>query len=137
MVLPLSNASVTLSLEAKLHLLHSYMNVRWITLPCDTQVKGPGGSSFTYELFNPPLRKGSASSGALCPQELWLILLREQGSDSLLLFPKAFHVHFSVFTQPQSPFAPQGWSQNKWEVLIYGHLKTGTSLIPFFPYFCT
>ncbi|NXC90123.1 OTU7B protein, partial [Cercotrichas coryphoeus] len=30
-------ASVTLSLEAKLHLLHSYMNVRWITLPCDTQ----------------------------------------------------------------------------------------------------
>ncbi|NXT66602.1 OTU7B protein, partial [Chaetops frenatus] len=30
-------ASVTLSLEAKLHLLHSYMNVRWITLPCDMQ----------------------------------------------------------------------------------------------------
>ncbi|XP_050186332.1 OTU domain-containing protein 7B [Myiozetetes cayanensis] len=30
-------ASVTLSLEAKLHLLHSYMTVRWITLPCDTQ----------------------------------------------------------------------------------------------------
>ncbi|NXK88522.1 OTU7B protein, partial [Formicarius rufipectus] len=30
-------ASVTLSLEAKLHLLHSYMSVRWITLPCDTQ----------------------------------------------------------------------------------------------------
>ncbi|KAM6112703.1 OTU domain-containing protein 7B [Phoenicopterus ruber ruber] len=30
-------ASVTLSLEAKLHLLHSYMNVKWITLPCDTQ----------------------------------------------------------------------------------------------------
>ncbi|NWQ84844.1 OTU7B protein, partial [Columbina picui] len=29
--------SVTLSLEAKLHLLHSYMNVKWITLPCDTQ----------------------------------------------------------------------------------------------------
>ncbi|NXO02540.1 OTU7B protein, partial [Rhinopomastus cyanomelas] len=30
-------ASVTLSLEAKLHLLHSYMNVRWITLPCEMQ----------------------------------------------------------------------------------------------------
>ncbi|NXI44584.1 OTU7B protein, partial [Galbula dea] len=30
-------ASVTLSLEAKLHLLHSYMNVKWITLPCDMQ----------------------------------------------------------------------------------------------------
>ncbi|NXG16791.1 OTU7B protein, partial [Grallaria varia] len=30
-------ASVTLSLEAKLQLLHSYMSVRWITLPCDTQ----------------------------------------------------------------------------------------------------
>lgn len=45
MVLPHSNASVTLSLEAKLHLLHSYMNVRWITLPCDMQVKAPGGSS--------------------------------------------------------------------------------------------
>ncbi|XP_008941434.1 PREDICTED: OTU domain-containing protein 7B-like, partial [Merops nubicus] len=28
---------VTLSLEAKLHLLHSYMNVKWITLPCDMQ----------------------------------------------------------------------------------------------------
>ncbi|NWI62789.1 OTU7B protein, partial [Todus mexicanus] len=31
------NFSVTLSLEAKLHLLHSYMNVKWITLPCDMQ----------------------------------------------------------------------------------------------------
>uniref|UniRef100_A0A8D2JC28 ubiquitinyl hydrolase 1 n=1 Tax=Varanus komodoensis TaxID=61221 RepID=A0A8D2JC28_VARKO len=30
-------ASVTLSLEAKLHLLHSYMTVKWIPLPCDTQ----------------------------------------------------------------------------------------------------
>lgn len=30
-------ASVTLSLEAKLHLLHSYMNVKWITLPCEMQ----------------------------------------------------------------------------------------------------
>ncbi|NXN12023.1 OTU7B protein, partial [Indicator maculatus] len=30
-------ASVTLSLEAKLQLLHSYMNVKWITLPCDMQ----------------------------------------------------------------------------------------------------
>ncbi|XP_001365536.1 OTU domain-containing protein 7B isoform X1 [Monodelphis domestica] len=30
-------ASVTLSLEAKLHLLHSYMNVKWISLPSDTQ----------------------------------------------------------------------------------------------------
>ncbi|XP_039174513.1 OTU domain-containing protein 7B [Crotalus tigris] len=30
-------ASVTLSLEAKLHLLHSYMNVKWIPLSCDTQ----------------------------------------------------------------------------------------------------
>ncbi|KAJ6652446.1 hypothetical protein lerEdw1_011564 [Lerista edwardsae] len=30
-------ASVTLSLEAKLHLLHSYMNVKWMALPCDTQ----------------------------------------------------------------------------------------------------
>ncbi|XP_051496960.1 OTU domain-containing protein 7B [Apus apus] len=30
-------ASVTLSLEAKLHLLHSYMNVKWITLPGETQ----------------------------------------------------------------------------------------------------
>ncbi|NXY89856.1 OTU7B protein, partial [Alcedo cyanopectus] len=33
----ISNPSVTLSLEAKLHLLHSYMNVKWITLPCDMQ----------------------------------------------------------------------------------------------------
>uniref|UniRef100_A0ABM5F3H0 ubiquitinyl hydrolase 1 n=1 Tax=Pogona vitticeps TaxID=103695 RepID=A0ABM5F3H0_9SAUR len=30
-------AGVTLSLEAKLHLLHSYMIVKWITLPCDMQ----------------------------------------------------------------------------------------------------
>ncbi|XP_061462018.1 OTU domain-containing protein 7B isoform X2 [Rhineura floridana] len=30
-------ASVTVSLEAKLHLLHSYMNVKWITLPCEMQ----------------------------------------------------------------------------------------------------
>ncbi|NXG43764.1 OTU7B protein, partial [Psilopogon haemacephalus] len=30
-------ASVTLSLEAKLQLLHTYMSVKWITLPCDTQ----------------------------------------------------------------------------------------------------
>ncbi|KAG5843043.1 hypothetical protein ANANG_G00184300 [Anguilla anguilla] len=30
-------ASVTLSLEAKLHLLHSYMTVTWLPLPCDTQ----------------------------------------------------------------------------------------------------
>ncbi|NXG03347.1 OTU7B protein, partial [Sakesphorus luctuosus] len=34
---PCCATSVTLSLEAKLHLLHSYMTVRWITLPCDTQ----------------------------------------------------------------------------------------------------
>ncbi|XP_026719724.1 OTU domain-containing protein 7B, partial [Athene cunicularia] len=34
---PVLNFSVTLSLEAKLHLLHSYMNVKWITLPCDMQ----------------------------------------------------------------------------------------------------
>uniref|UniRef100_A0A663M6M2 ubiquitinyl hydrolase 1 n=1 Tax=Athene cunicularia TaxID=194338 RepID=A0A663M6M2_ATHCN len=33
----LEERSVTLSLEAKLHLLHSYMNVKWITLPCDMQ----------------------------------------------------------------------------------------------------
>ncbi|XP_067831930.1 LOW QUALITY PROTEIN: OTU domain-containing protein 7B-like [Heptranchias perlo] len=30
-------ASVTLSLEAKLHLLHTYMNVTWIQVPCETQ----------------------------------------------------------------------------------------------------
>lgn len=30
--------SVTLSLEAKLHLLHTYMNVTWIPLPCEVQV---------------------------------------------------------------------------------------------------
>ncbi|XP_034280852.1 OTU domain-containing protein 7B [Pantherophis guttatus] len=30
-------ASVTLSLEAKLHLLHSYMNVKWIPLSCEMQ----------------------------------------------------------------------------------------------------
>ncbi|NXR11293.1 OTU7B protein, partial [Semnornis frantzii] len=30
-------ASVTLSLEAKLQLLHTYMSVKWITLPCDMQ----------------------------------------------------------------------------------------------------
>ncbi|XP_054854892.1 OTU domain-containing protein 7B [Eublepharis macularius] len=30
-------ASVTLSLEAKLQLLHTYMNVKWVTLPCETQ----------------------------------------------------------------------------------------------------
>ncbi|XP_015269944.1 PREDICTED: OTU domain-containing protein 7B, partial [Gekko japonicus] len=30
-------ASVTLSLEAKLQLLHAYMNLKWITLPCETQ----------------------------------------------------------------------------------------------------
>ncbi|XP_019411702.1 PREDICTED: OTU domain-containing protein 7B [Crocodylus porosus] len=30
-------ASVALSLEAKLHLLHSYMNVKWITLSCEMQ----------------------------------------------------------------------------------------------------
>ncbi|XP_069074329.1 OTU domain-containing protein 7B isoform X1 [Pleurodeles waltl] len=30
-------ASVTLSLEAKLNLLHSYMTVTWITLPCEMQ----------------------------------------------------------------------------------------------------
>uniref|UniRef100_A0A8C9TRR8 ubiquitinyl hydrolase 1 n=1 Tax=Scleropages formosus TaxID=113540 RepID=A0A8C9TRR8_SCLFO len=30
-------ASVTLSLEAKLHLLHSYMTVTWLPLPCDAQ----------------------------------------------------------------------------------------------------
>lgn len=37
---PLPLSSVTLSLEAKLHLLHSYMTVKWITLPCEMQVKG-------------------------------------------------------------------------------------------------
>uniref|UniRef100_A0A672JXZ1 ubiquitinyl hydrolase 1 n=1 Tax=Sinocyclocheilus grahami TaxID=75366 RepID=A0A672JXZ1_SINGR len=31
-------ASVTLSLEAKLHLLHSYMTVTWLPLPCEVQV---------------------------------------------------------------------------------------------------
>ncbi|XP_069508426.1 OTU domain-containing protein 7B isoform X2 [Ambystoma mexicanum] len=30
-------ASVTLSLEAKLNLLHSYMTVTWLTLPCEMQ----------------------------------------------------------------------------------------------------
>ncbi|KAJ8267421.1 hypothetical protein COCON_G00125930 [Conger conger] len=30
-------ARVTLSMEAKLHLLHSYMTVTWLPLPCDTQ----------------------------------------------------------------------------------------------------
>ncbi|XP_068109307.1 OTU domain-containing protein 7B isoform X2 [Hyperolius riggenbachi] len=30
-------ASVTLSLEAKLNLLHSYMTVTWLSLPCETQ----------------------------------------------------------------------------------------------------
>ncbi|XP_017564231.1 OTU domain-containing protein 7B [Pygocentrus nattereri] len=30
-------ASVTLSLEAKLHLLHTYMNVTWLPLPCEVQ----------------------------------------------------------------------------------------------------
>ncbi|XP_069041496.1 OTU domain-containing protein 7B isoform X2 [Lepisosteus oculatus] len=30
-------ASVTLSLEAKLHLLHSYMTVTWLPLPCEAQ----------------------------------------------------------------------------------------------------
>ncbi|NXX43047.1 OTU7B protein, partial [Tricholaema leucomelas] len=30
-------ASVTLSLEAKLQLLHTYMSVKWIPLPCDMQ----------------------------------------------------------------------------------------------------
>ncbi|KTG16023.1 hypothetical protein cypCar_00017347 [Cyprinus carpio] len=30
-------ASVTLSLEAKLHLLHSYMTVTWLPLPCEVQ----------------------------------------------------------------------------------------------------
>nr|XP_033780503.1 OTU domain-containing protein 7B isoform X2 [Geotrypetes seraphini] len=30
-------ASVTLSLEAKLHLLHSYMTVKWLSLPCEIQ----------------------------------------------------------------------------------------------------
>ncbi|KAL8184851.1 UNVERIFIED_CONTAM: hypothetical protein K2H54_030825 [Gekko kuhli] len=30
-------ASVTLSLEAKLQLLHAYMSLKWITLPCETQ----------------------------------------------------------------------------------------------------
>uniref|UniRef100_A0A8C2JKD1 ubiquitinyl hydrolase 1 n=1 Tax=Cyprinus carpio TaxID=7962 RepID=A0A8C2JKD1_CYPCA len=39
-------ASVTLSLEAKLHLLHSYMTVTWLPLPCEVQVsKTSGGSS--------------------------------------------------------------------------------------------
>ncbi|KAI6073023.1 OTU domain-containing protein 7B [Aix galericulata] len=37
MTCPSYDFGVTLSLEAKLHLLHSYMNVKWITLPCDTQ----------------------------------------------------------------------------------------------------
>jgi hypothetical protein len=31
--------SVILSLEVKLHLLHSYMNVKWIPLSSDAQVK--------------------------------------------------------------------------------------------------
>ncbi|XP_029436943.1 OTU domain-containing protein 7B isoform X2 [Rhinatrema bivittatum] len=30
-------ARVTLSLEAKLHLLHSYMTVKWLSLPCEMQ----------------------------------------------------------------------------------------------------
>ncbi|KAF7692048.1 hypothetical protein HF521_011015 [Silurus meridionalis] len=30
-------ASVTLSLEAKLHLLHTYMNITWLPLPCEVQ----------------------------------------------------------------------------------------------------
>uniref|UniRef100_A0A6I8QSL0 ubiquitinyl hydrolase 1 n=1 Tax=Xenopus tropicalis TaxID=8364 RepID=A0A6I8QSL0_XENTR len=30
-------ASVTLSLEAKLNLLHNYMSVTWLSLPCETQ----------------------------------------------------------------------------------------------------
>lgn len=31
--------SVTLSLEAKLHLLHTYMNVTWLPLPSEVQVR--------------------------------------------------------------------------------------------------
>ena len=59
---------MTLSLEAKLHLLHSYMNVKWITLPCDTQVERPGGFSFLLNYLPPPFcgaADARASSGLL------------------------------------------------------------------------
>lgn len=63
------NFSVTLSLEAKLHLLHSYMNVKWITLPCDMQVTGPGVFSSLFNYSEPP----SAGQQRWAPP--WLALL--------------------------------------------------------------
>lgn len=59
-----SNFSVTLSLEAKLHLLHSYMNVKWITLPCDTQVKRRGVFSL---VISASLLQGGGSEVVVCP----------------------------------------------------------------------
>nr|XP_008122714.2 PREDICTED: LOW QUALITY PROTEIN: OTU domain-containing protein 7B [Anolis carolinensis] len=54
-------ASVTLSLEAKLHLLHSYMNVKWITLPCDTQAPLAQPESPTASAGDDP--RSAADSG--------------------------------------------------------------------------
>uniref|UniRef100_A0A8C0UVC8 OTU domain-containing protein 7B n=1 Tax=Cyanistes caeruleus TaxID=156563 RepID=A0A8C0UVC8_CYACU len=54
-------ASVTLSLEAKLHLLHSYMNVRWITLPCDMQAPLAQPESPTASAGDDP--RSAAESG--------------------------------------------------------------------------
>lgn len=41
-----SLASLILSLEAKLSLLHSYMNVTWIRIPSETRVSPPRGGSW-------------------------------------------------------------------------------------------
>lgn len=102
-----SNASVTLSLEAKLHLLHSYMNVRWITLPCDMQVKGPGGSSLPIN-YSALLSTGKlvrASPGGCLmwgsvPTGIVPDLLSFVGGH---LFPGAFHACFQSSHDPEAP----------------------------------
>ncbi|XP_076136930.1 OTU domain-containing protein 7B isoform X2 [Alosa pseudoharengus] len=49
-------ASVTLSLEAKLHLLHSYMTVTWLPLPCEAPLAQPESptASAGEEARSPP-----------------------------------------------------------------------------------
>ncbi|XP_072316206.1 OTU domain-containing protein 7B isoform X2 [Eucyclogobius newberryi] len=49
-------ASVALSLEAKLHMLHSYMTVTWLPLPCEAPLAQPESptASAGEELRSPP-----------------------------------------------------------------------------------
>lgn len=105
------NFSVTLSLEAKLHLLHSYMNVKWITLPCDMQVTGRGVFSSLFN-YSEPL-----STGQQPWAPPWLALLlptsaalsREMTRFLCLRFSQSFSCPFLLFVVLACPAGQLLW----------------------------